>query len=120
MTMTHPRNLIATLVVAVAAFHSPPAFADGKNEIRAVTFEDDGTVRRGTGGLVTALTGLASHRRAVWVASAMTEADARKAEQEGSRPFKVRSPMGAELQELPEFSSYFDKARREATSSSKP
>ena len=34
-----------------------------------VTFEDDGTVRRGTGGLVTALTGLASHRHAVWVGS---------------------------------------------------
>ncbi len=61
-----------------------------------VTFEADGTVRRGTGGLVTALTGLVSHRRAVWVASAMTEADARKAEQEGARAFTVRSPTGGE------------------------
>src|ERR1700741_2964307 len=61
-----------------------------------VTFEDDGSVRRGTGGLVTALTGLASHRRAVWIASAMTEADARKSEQQGGRAFTVRSPMGGE------------------------
>ena len=30
-----------------------------------VTFEEDGSVKRGTGGLVTALTGLASHRDAV-------------------------------------------------------
>ena len=44
-----------------------------------VTFEDDGSVKRGTGGLVTALTGLASHRDAVWIASAMTDGDARKA-----------------------------------------
>ena len=37
-----------------------------------VTFQEDGSVKRGTGGLVTALTGLASHRDAVWIASAMT------------------------------------------------
>ncbi|MCD6728004.1 MAG: trehalose-6-phosphate synthase [Solirubrobacteraceae bacterium] len=61
-----------------------------------VTFEDDGSVRRGTGGLVTALTGLASHRQSVWVASAMTEADARRAEEAGDRPFSVRSPTGGE------------------------
>jgi trehalose 6-phosphate synthase len=61
-----------------------------------VTFEDDGTVRRGTGGLVTALTGLASHRNAVWVASAMTEADAARAREAGDRPFAVRSPTGGE------------------------
>ena len=61
-----------------------------------VTFEDDGTVRRGTGGLVTALTGLASHRHAVWVASAMTDADAERAREAGDRPFAVRSPTGGE------------------------
>ena len=33
------------------------------------------TVRRGGGGLVTALTGLVRHRKALWVASAMTEED---------------------------------------------
>ena len=42
-----------------------------------VTFGPDGEVQRGSGGLVTALTGLASHRDAVWVASAMNEHDAR-------------------------------------------
>ena len=41
-----------------------------------VTFEADGEVKRGGGGLVTALTGLASHRDAVWIASAMTPEDA--------------------------------------------
>ena len=61
-----------------------------------VTFEDDGTVRRGTGGLVTALTGLASHRHAVWVASAMTEADAERSREAGERPFSVRSPTGGD------------------------
>jgi trehalose 6-phosphate synthase len=61
-----------------------------------VTFEDDGTIRRGTGGLVTALTGLASHRHAVWVASAMTEADAERSRDAGERPFSVRSPTGGD------------------------
>jgi trehalose 6-phosphate synthase len=32
--------------------------------------------RRGGGGLVTALTGLVTHRKALWVASAMTDEDA--------------------------------------------
>ena len=63
-----------------------------------VTFEDDGSIRRGTGGLVTALTGLASHRRAVWVASAMTERDALRAKEAGERPFSVRSPTGGEYE----------------------
>jgi len=33
------------------------------------------TVQRGGGGLVTALSGLVSHRRALWIASAMTDED---------------------------------------------
>ena len=41
-----------------------------------VTFDAAGEVQRGSGGVVTALTGLASHRRAVWIASAMSEYDA--------------------------------------------
>ena len=41
-----------------------------------VTFADDGTMSRGTGGLVTALTGLASYRDATWIASAMTDTNA--------------------------------------------
>src|SRR3954464_10740138 len=59
-----------------------------------VTYQDDGSVRRGGGGLVTALTGLASHREAVWIASAMTEADAEKAREADGRPFRVQSPSG--------------------------
>jgi trehalose 6-phosphate synthase len=59
-----------------------------------VTFEADGSVSRGGGGLVTALTGLASHREVLWVASAMTEHDAAAAERHGPRPFEVRSPTG--------------------------
>ena len=45
-----------------------------------VTYQEDGSVKRGTGGLVTALTGLASHRDAVWIASAMTDGDVEVAE----------------------------------------
>ena len=63
-----------------------------------VTFQEDGSVKRGTGGLVTALTGLASHRDAVWIASTMTEHDVRKARDEGDKPFAVRSPAGGEYQ----------------------
>jgi trehalose 6-phosphate synthase len=61
-----------------------------------VTFQDDGSAKRGTGGLVTALTGLASHRDAVWIASALSEGDARKASEEGGGAFTVRSPAGGE------------------------
>jgi trehalose 6-phosphate synthase len=61
-----------------------------------VTFQDDGSVKRGTGGLVTALTGLASHRDAVWIASALGEGDARKAREADGRSFTVRSPAGGE------------------------
>ncbi len=61
-----------------------------------VTFEADGEVKRGGGGLVTALTGLASHRDAVWIASAMTPEDADAAREHEGRPFSVRSPDGGE------------------------
>ena len=37
-----------------------------------VTFQPGGEIKRGTGGLVTALIGLASYRPVTWVASAMT------------------------------------------------
>ena len=40
-----------------------------------VTFGPGGAVRRGTGGLVTALIGLATHRDVTWIASAMTDED---------------------------------------------
>ncbi|MDX6640393.1 MAG: trehalose 6-phosphate synthase [Solirubrobacteraceae bacterium] len=62
-----------------------------------VTFADDGSMTRGTGGLVTALTGLASYRDATWIASAMTDGDAERAEAAGDRPFSVSLGGGDEL-----------------------
>ncbi|HLY47887.1 MAG TPA: trehalose-6-phosphate synthase [Solirubrobacteraceae bacterium] len=61
-----------------------------------VTFGPDGEIRRGTGGLVTALTGLASHRDVTWIASAMTDEDVEAAERNGGRPFTVTAPDGGE------------------------
>jgi trehalose 6-phosphate synthase len=58
-----------------------------------VTFQD-GRMQRGTGGLVTALTGLASHRDAIWIASALTEDDVTVSREQGGRPFEVESPDG--------------------------
>src|SRR3954452_20893384 len=57
-----------------------------------VTYHEDGSAKRGGGGLVTALTGLASHREVVWIASAITEADAQRAREAGGRPFTVEVP----------------------------
>jgi trehalose 6-phosphate synthase len=59
-----------------------------------VTFEEGGRIQRGGGGLVTALTGLASHREVIWIASAMSEHDAAASRENNGRPFKVRSPAG--------------------------
>lgn len=59
-----------------------------------VTFSDDGQMKRGGGGLVTALTGLASHREAVWIASSMTQGDAERARHHGGKPFEVETPNG--------------------------
>ncbi|HEX4282119.1 MAG TPA: trehalose-6-phosphate synthase, partial [Solirubrobacteraceae bacterium] len=61
-----------------------------------VTFGPDGEIRRGTGGLVTALIGLATHRDVTWIASAMTEEDAAVAERNARKPFTVQAPDGAE------------------------
>jgi trehalose 6-phosphate synthase len=63
-----------------------------------VTFQPGGEVKRGTGGLVTALTGLASHREVTWIASAMTDEDVEVAERHDGRPFPVRAPDGGEYQ----------------------
>src|SRR5262249_44331945 len=63
-----------------------------------VTFQEDGSIQRGSGGLVTALTGLASHRRAVWIASAMSEQDAEVSRSHGGGAFPVRSPTGGEFE----------------------
>jgi trehalose 6-phosphate synthase len=62
-----------------------------------VTFHAGGEVQRGSGGLVTALTGLASHREAVWIASAMSEHDADAARASGGRAFTITSPDGSEF-----------------------
>jgi trehalose 6-phosphate synthase len=63
-----------------------------------VTFGPEGEIHRGSGGLVTALTGLASHRESVWIASAMNEHDAAVAHAHGGQAFPVRSPAGGEYQ----------------------
>ena len=63
-----------------------------------VTYQEDGSPKRGTGGLVTALTGLASHRDAIWIASAMTDEDVEQSEREGGRPFEVEAPEGGTYQ----------------------
>src|ERR1700683_382562 len=61
-----------------------------------VTFQPGGEVKRGTGGLVTALIGLASHRPVTWVASAMTDEDVAEAERNDGRPFPVKTAEGDE------------------------
>src|ERR1044072_7478246 len=59
-----------------------------------VTYQEDGSVKRGTGGLVTALQGLASHRDALWIAPPMTEADADQTREHDGKPFEVDAPEG--------------------------
>ena len=61
-----------------------------------VTFGPGGDIRRGTGGLVTALIGLASYRDVTWIASAMTDEDIDAAESNEGRPFTVSAPGGGE------------------------
>ncbi|MEA2315299.1 MAG: trehalose 6-phosphate synthase [Solirubrobacteraceae bacterium] len=63
-----------------------------------VTFHAGGEVQRGSGGLVTALTGIASHRRVTWIASAMNEHDALVSHEHEGRAFPVRSPAGGEYE----------------------
>jgi len=63
-----------------------------------VTFDEHGQVQRGSGGVVTALTGLASHREAIWIASAMSDYDAEASRAHGGRSFTVRSPSGGDFQ----------------------
>jgi trehalose 6-phosphate synthase len=62
-----------------------------------VTYQEDGSTKRGTGGLATALIGLASHRHATWIASAMSEGDVAVAERHGGRPFEVALPEGGDF-----------------------
>ncbi len=60
-----------------------------------VSYGTDGSVKRGTGGLVTALMGLASHRQSVWVASSLTEGDRAVAEEPATRPSRSNRPPAA-------------------------
>jgi trehalose 6-phosphate synthase len=46
-------------------------------------------VRRGGGGLVTALSGLVTHRKALWIASAMTDEDIAVADEAAGEPTEV-------------------------------
>ena len=62
-----------------------------------VTYQEDGSVKRGTGGLATALIGLASHRDAVWIASAMTDRDVQVAEEHGGEAFEIEAPDGGDF-----------------------
>src|ERR1700710_252386 len=64
---------------------------------RPVTYQDDGSIKRGTGGLVTALTGLASHRDAIWIASAMTDADVEVSREHGDHSFEIDAPHGGKF-----------------------
>src|SRR3978361_9147 len=59
----------------IVSNHGPAQFELDENGER--------TVRRGGGGLVTALSGLVSHRDALWIASAMTDEDVAVSEEEG-------------------------------------
>jgi len=61
-----------------------------------VTFQPNGEIKRGTGGLVTALIGLASYRPVTWIASAMTDEDMAEAERHEGRPFPVTTSDGEE------------------------
>ena len=61
-----------------------------------VTFQAGGEIKRGTGGLVTALIGLASHRPVTWVASAMTDEDVAAAERTAGGRSRSRTPDGDE------------------------
>jgi len=78
-------------VTAVEATGKPLVLVSNRGP---VTFEAGGEMRRGGGGLVTALTGLAAHREVTWIASAMTDEDARISERHGGNPFPVRAPEG--------------------------
>jgi trehalose 6-phosphate synthase len=50
------------------------------------TPEGERTVRRGGGGLVTALSGLVAHRGALWIASAMTDEDVAVSREAAGKP----------------------------------
>ena len=62
-----------------------------------VTFGPGREMKRGTGGLVTALIGLATHRDVTWIASSMTDEDIEISQEHDGRPFPVQMQGGREL-----------------------
>ncbi len=67
---------------------SPLIIVSNRGPLQFERDENGGrTVRRGGGGLVTALSGLVSHRDALWIASAMTDEDV-AASNEGGGPIE--------------------------------
>jgi trehalose 6-phosphate synthase len=82
-------------LTAVPAQRAPLVLVSNRGP---VTFQAGGEIQRGSGGLVTALTGLASHREAIWIASAMNEHDAEVSIAHGGQAFPVRSPAGGEYE----------------------
>jgi trehalose 6-phosphate synthase len=66
---------VSSSPLIIVSNRGPLQFERGENGER--------TVRRGGGGLVTALSGLVSHRDALWIASAMTDEDVAVSEEAG-------------------------------------
>jgi trehalose 6-phosphate synthase len=64
--------------LTIVSNRGPVEFSRGENGER--------TLSRGGGGLVTALSGLVTHREALWIASAMTDEDNAIAEEAGGEP----------------------------------
>ena len=62
-----------------------------------VTYQENGSTKRGTGGLATALIGLALHRDAVWIASAMTDRDVQVGDEHGGKAFEIAAPDGGKF-----------------------
>jgi trehalose 6-phosphate synthase len=92
-SITNP--LYAAVMSETPALRAPLVLVSNRGP---VTFQAGGEVQRGSGGLVTALTGLASYREAVWIASAMNEHDAEVSRRHDGGAFPVRSPAGGEYQ----------------------
>jgi len=67
--------------LVIVSNRGPAQFELGEDGERAV--------RRGGGGLVTALSGLVAHRGALWVASAMSDEDVAVAREAGGEPVSV-------------------------------
>lgn len=65
----------------IVSNRGPAAYGRGEDGKR--------TVRRGGGGLVTALTGLVEHRDALWIASTMTEEDVLVSAEQGGRAIEI-------------------------------